>query len=488
MILAQDLRDSILQAAVQGKLSEQLHSDSPVHDMLQEIRNSKIEMLKAGVVSKDSSCKISEYMVDDIDLVSIPPSWEWVKLGELCTRIGAGSTPAGGSKVYVPTGIKFLREQNIHNDGLCYDGIVYITDKINNSMPGSQVQAKDILLNITGASIGRNSLVPDDFDIANVNQHVLIIRLVDPRLRQYVHWCLCSPLIFNQMMSEQKGDKPGLSATRVSNFLLPIPPIEEQERIVSNLEFLLKKVDAYEDMEQQLIALKANFPADLRGSILQAAMQGKLTEQLESDTPVDILLDEIKPTITVSTGRGRKKSKQLDIEFFDIPQNWKWVKLSECGTTNIGLTYSPSDVTTIGGTVVLRSSNIQNGCMTYDDIVAVNMNVPENKMCHIGDILICARNGSKRLVGKSAIIDKEGMAFGAFMAIYRSKCNPYINYVLDSPHFRKSVLGGAETTTINQVTQDMIENYMVPLPPIEEQQRIVERLDALLPLCDTLVD
>ena len=116
------------------------------------------------------------------------------------------------------------------------------------------------------------------------------------------------------------------------------------------------------------------------------------------------------------------------------------------------------------------------------------MNVPENKMCHIGDILICARNGSKRLVGKSAIIDKEGMAFGAFMAIYRSKCNPYINYVLDSPHFRKSVLGGAETTTINQVTQDMIENYMVPLPPIEEQQRIVERLDALLPLCDTLVE
>lgn len=234
--------------------------------------------------------------------------------------------------------------------------------------------------------------------------------------------------------------------------------------------------------------LNSNFPTDLRGAILQAAMQGKLTEQLESDTPVDILLDEIKPTITVSTGRGRKKSKQLEIEFFDIPQNWKWVKLSECGTTNIGLTYSPSDVTTIGGTVVLRSSNIQNGCMAYDDIVAVNMNVPENKMCHIGDILICARNGSKRLVGKSAIIDKEGMAFGAFMAIYRSKCNPYINYVLDSPHFRKSVLGGAETTTINQVTQDMIENYMVPLPPIEEQQRIVERLDALLPLCDTLVE
>lgn len=236
-----------------------------------------------------------------------------------------------------------------------------------------------------------------------------------------------------------------------------------------------------------LTKLNSQFPTDMRDALLQAAMQGKLTEQSKKDTPVDELLAELKPPVT-PTGRKRKKAKQLNIEFFDIPENWKWVKLSECGTTNIGLTYSPSNVTSNGGTIVLRSSNIQNGQMVYDDIVTVDMKVPENKICHIGDILICARNGSKKLVGKSAIIDREGMAFGAFMAIYRSKCNPYINYVLRSPHFRKSVLGGAETTTINQVTQDMIENYMIPLPPIEEQQRIVERLDTLLPLCDTIIE
>ena len=236
-----------------------------------------------------------------------------------------------------------------------------------------------------------------------------------------------------------------------------------------------------------LTKLNYQFPTDMRDALLQAAMQGKLTEQSKKDTPVDELLAELKPPVT-PTGRKRKKAKQLNIEFFDIPENWKWVKLSECGTTNIGLTYSPSNVTSNGGTIVLRSSNIQNGQMVYDDIVTVDMKVPENKICHIGDILICARNGSKKLVGKSAIIDREGMAFGAFMAIYRSKCNPYINYVLRSPHFRKSVLGGAETTTINQVTQDMIENYMIPLPPIEEQQRIVKRLDTLLPLCDTIIE
>ena len=223
---------------------------------------------------------------------------------------------------------------------------------------------------------------------------------------------------------------------------------------------------------------------DLRDAVLQAAMQGKLTEQLATDSSVEKLLEEIKPTLQPKQNRTKIKSKQMNIELFDIPNSWKWVKLSECGNTNIGLTYSPQNQVIDSGIIVLRSSNIQNGKMDYSDIVRVDMKVPENKMCHIGDILICARNGSKKLVGKSALIDKEGMAFGAFMAVYRSKCNPYISYVINSPHFRKSVLGGAETITINQVTQDMIENYTIPLPPIEEQRRIVERVNALMAQID----
>lgn len=279
-----------------------------------------------------------------------------------------------------------------------------------------------------------------------------------------------------------------LTVPMISPKVIPFPPIEEQQRIVDRVNELMLKINEFEKIENQLTALKEVFPDDVRGAILQAAMQGKLTEQLETDSSVDDLLSEIRPTLKDrSTGSRKKKSQQMDIEIFDVPDTWRWVKLSECGSTNIGLTYKPEDVST-EGTIVLRSSNVQNGKMDYNDIVRVNIDVPENKMCHVGDILICARNGSKRLVGKSAIIDKEGMAFGAFMAIYRSKCNLYINYVLDSPHFRKSVLGGAETTTINQVTQDMIENYMVPLPPIEEQERIVTRLDALLPLCEALTE
>ena len=172
---------------------------------------------------------------------------------------------------------------------------------------------------------------------------------------------------------------------------------------------------------------------------------------------------------------------------FDIPDSWIWVRLGTIGYTNIGLTYSPKDISE-NGTIVLRSSNIQDFKMDYNDIVRVQMDIPNNKICNKGDILICARNGSKRLVGKAAIIDRDGMSFGAFMAIFRSICNEYIFYVINSAFFLNSLLGETGTTTINQITQDMLKNAMIPLPPLAEQKRIVAKIEELLPLCEKIKD
>ena len=129
--------------------------------------------------------------------------------------------------------------------------------------------------------------------------------------------------------------------------------------------------------------------------------------------------------------------------------------------------------------------NIQDGKIVYNDLVYVNTKVSEDKMCKKGDILICARNGSKKLVGKCAIIEDEGMSFGAFMAIYRSECNNYINRFINSSVF-KIQLGGVNTTTINQITQNTLKNIVCPLPPLEEQKRIVEKVDKLMKVCDEL--
>ena len=234
-------------------------------------------------------------------------------------------------------------------------------------------------------------------------------------------------------------------------------------------------------------------PEQLKASILQLAIQGKLVEQRAEEGTGEELYQQIQANLdAISEVQTKKKNKILPNKIlpieekdipFDIPETWRWVRLGIIGYTNIGLTYRPKDQT-MDGVIVLRSSNIQNGKMVYEDIVKVNMEIPDNKMCKVGDILICARNGSKRLVGKSAIVDKAGMSFGAFMAIFRSVCNQYIIHVINSAYFRNSLLGDTGTTTINQITQDMLKNSLVPLPPLAEQKRIVAKIEELLSLID----
>ena len=234
-------------------------------------------------------------------------------------------------------------------------------------------------------------------------------------------------------------------------------------------------------------------PEQLKASILQLAIQGKLVEQRAEEGTGEELYQQIQANLdAISEVQTKKKNKILPNKIlpieekdipFDIPETWRWVRLGTIGYTNIGLTYRPKDQT-MDGVIVLRSSNIQNGKMVYEDIVKVNMEIPDNKMCKVGDILICARNGSKRLVGKSAIVDKAGMSFGAFMAIFRSVCNQYIIHVINSAYFRNSLLGDTGTTTINQITQDMLKNSLVPLPPLAEQKRIVAKIEELLSLID----
>lgn len=277
----------------------------------------------------------------------------------------------------------------------------------------------------------------------------------------------------------------------IKNLSMPVPPLAEQKRIVEKIEEILPLVDKYENTWNKLEEINKKFPFDMQKSILQEAIQGKLVEQRAEEGTGEELFKEIQKEKQKLIEEGKlKKQKALheiteDEIPFDIPETWKWVRLGEIGVANIGLTYKPTEISN-DGTIVLRSSNIQNGKLDFSDIVRVNKDISEAKMCQVGDILICARNGSKKLVGKAALINLEGMSFGAFMAIYRSICNEYVLHFINSTYFKNALLPETGTTTINQITQDSLKSCVIPLPPFAEQKRIVEKIEDLLPLCEKL--
>ena len=168
---------------------------------------------------------------------------------------------------------------------------------------------------------------------------------------------------------------------------------------------------------------------------------------------------------------------------FEIPSGWEWCRIRDISQSYIGLTYKPTDVTQTG-TIVLRSSNIQEGQLDLNDIVRVSTPIPDKLWVEENDIVICARNGSKKLVGKSAIVDslKEPMTFGAFMAICKTPIFRYVYNFLQSELFYAQLRGVSGTTTINQLTQNNFNNFLIPIPPLGEQQRIDERLQIIIPI------
>ena len=248
----------------------------------------------------------------------------------------------------------------------------------------------------------------------------------------------------------------------------------------------------------------------LKNSILQWAIQGKLVPQDPNDEPASVLLERIREEKARLVKEGKiKKDKNESIIFrgddnshyekfadgtvkciddeipFEIPQSWCWTRICNITQSYIGLTYSPSEVSS-QGTIVLRSSNIKNGRLDLCDIVRVSKEIPEKLRVAPNDIIICARNGSKRLVGKSAIVDtvNEPMTFGAFMAICKTPLYKYIYQFLQSDLFFSQLRDVSGTTTINQLTQNNFNAFLVPIAPIEEQQRIVERIEEIMPIAD----
>ena len=224
----------------------------------------------------------------------------------------------------------------------------------------------------------------------------------------------------------------------------------------------------------------------LRQKILDLAIHGKLVPQDPNDEPASVLLERIKAEKERLIKEGKiKRTKRSKAACdkphypYELPKGWCWTTLGDIAESNIGLTYKPSDIC-LDGIPVYRSNNIKNGHIDLSDVVRVNTKILEKQFLNEGDLLICARNGSRRLVGKNAIISQldEPAAFGAFMAVCRSSYNPWICLVLNTTYFDR-YLDDSNSATINQVTQSMLLAFPVPFPPKNEQDRIINEVAQL---------
>ena len=516
------LRELILTLAVQGKLVQQDPADEPASELLKRIRAEKDRLIAEGKIKRD---KPLAPIGEDEQPFELPKGWEWVRLNALLQKIGAGSTPLGGREVYVDAGVKFLRSQNVWDDGLRLDGVAFIRPETHAKMAGTTVVANDLLFNITGASIGRCAVVPGDFDEANVSQHVTILRTVLTASNMFLHKVLVSRHVQQAVMDVQVGvSREGLSIAKLGQFLIPLPPLPEQSRIVARVEELMRVCDALEThgrlqaaqhtllVNTLLATLTASTTPEeladhwlrvarhfdtlldrpsavdaLEQTILQLAVRGQLVPQDPTDEPASELLKRIRAEKDRLIADGKiKRDKPLaaiaeDEQPFELPVGWEWVRFGEIANIASNLVPPQSH----GEMWQIAPDCIEKGTGRLISKRTVNQAgvVSPNHLFKSGQILYSKIRPS---LTKAVLVDFEGLC-SADMYPIESRLNQtfLLMYILSEP-FLDQVSIAENRVKMPKLNQEALTAFLVPLPPFAEQARIVARVAQLRRLCADL--
>lgn len=408
--------------------------------------------------------RLQQALVPEVEWpYKVPENWRWTRLSYLL------STSKEKTEDFSDKEVKYIGLENIEKDY----GIVSYNSSEGIKSQKSVFLEGQILYGKLRPYLNKHDIAPFS---GICSTDILVFDTKETTSNQFVNYFLSLQSFIEYAVANSKGiNLPRVSESVVLEALCPLPPLPEQQRIVDRIESLFGKLDEAKEKAQAVV----DGAKERKASLLFQAFTGNLTEQWRAQNEGKYSIDDWLEYKNDVVGQSECPT--------DLPNSWRWIRMGAVGYTNIGLTYSPSDKSD-DGIIVLRSSNIQNGKMDYEDIVRVNMSIPENKMCRKGDLLICARNGSKALVGKTAIVDADGMSYGAFMAIFRSIYNPYIYFFLSSPFFRDLIDKDVGTTTINQVTQAIIKNLPLPFAPKEEQSEVVRILSGLLGKEDIIIE
>lgn len=471
-MIAEQLRKSVLQAAIQGKLTEQLPEDGDARDLMAEIKAEKARLIKEGKIKKEKP--LPEITEDEIPF-DIPENWCWVRIGEI-SRVLNGDRGKNypGKEHWIETGVPFI------NAG-CLQG-KYLSEKHFNFIPVTRykmlrsgfIKKGDILYCLRG-SLGKVS-INRDYEEGAIASSLSIIRLINPCITDYFYYVFASPLGIELIKRVDNGTaQPNLSAKSVKSYLIPLPPFAEQQRIVERLEDILLEIEKLQKDETKLEALQKSFPKKMKDSILQSAIQGRLTEQLESDGDARDLVRSIEKEKGRLVKEGKiKKEKPLRETMegeipFDIPENWCWVRVSEVSYLIPSKKHQilEKEIMPKGKfPVISQSKKYIEGFSDLSDKILKN----PGELVVFGD-----HSKTLKYVTFDFIVGADGTKILCPIKLYGKYLYYAITYLL-----------------INLRTQNygrhfkFIKDEIIPLPPLAEQQRIVERLNHLLLLCDAL--
>ncbi|WP_060788808.1 restriction endonuclease subunit S [Geobacillus zalihae] len=283
---------------------------------------------------------------------------------------------------------------------------------------------------------------------------------------KYLYYILSNSKLadyYNSFVKSATNSHQRVEPAIISKTKIPVPPLDEQRLIADFLDYKTSQIDAIIKEKEQLIEHLQEYR--------QAIINEAVTKGLSPETA---------------------KMKDSGVEWIgEIPEHWGIVKLKYIGEAIIGLTYAPTDVVSESekGNLVLRSSNIRDGKIVFENNVFVDKIIPDKLKTRAGDILICSRNGSRELIGKCALIDRdsEGLTFGAFMTVFRSQYNKFLYYVFQSQLF-KAQIGSFLTSTINQLTIGNLYSFPIALPDKQEQEDIAEYLTKKTTEIDILIE
>ena len=476
----EQLKASILQYAVEGKLVKQDPNDEPASELLKRIENEKAELIREGNIKKSKQLPA---ISNDEEPFDIPDSWEWIRLGNICEPIRYGFTSSAKDN----GNSKLVRITDIQNNNVNWNNVPFC-DVPEVKLKDLQLKTNDILIARTGGTVGKSFVVKNISEVAVFASYLIRIRLIDNELIDFVKYFLDSPYYWQMISLKQSGTgQPNVNATKLSEILIPIPPIEEQKRIVAKIEKLMPLVDEYAESYNRLQKIDNEFEDKLKQSVLQYAMEGKLVKQNLSDEPASELIKKIENEKAELVKEGKiKKSKKLpaitdDEKPFDIPDSWEWVRLGKIGIVTSGGTprkaeksyWEDADIPWITPAVMSKAQN---------SIIFDNDNVGKINQKGLS-------NSSAQLISANSIVVSSRAPIGYInivpfayttnqgcksISTYSEVDNRYVYYAIkfSVPDMYKRASG----TTFKEISGTRFGETVIPLPPLEEQQRIAAKI------------